>query len=49
MTCQDGFGQSGLVVRESPEPNLMRDIFTGKNNPSLKVERGGADLEDRGE
>ena len=49
MTCQDGFGQSVLVVRENPDPNLIRDVFTGRIKPSSRVERRCVDLEDRGE
>ena len=49
MTCQDEFGQSGLVVRENLDPNLIRDVFTGSNKPSSRVERRGVDLKDRGE
>ena len=49
MTCEDGFGQSGLVVRENPDPNLIRDVFTGRNKPPSRVEHRGVDLEDRDE
>ena len=38
MTCQDGFGQSGLVVRDNPNPNLIRDVFTGRIKLSSRVE-----------
>ena len=49
MTSQDGFSQSGLVVREDPDPNLIRDAFTGITKSSSRVERRGVNLENRGE
>ena len=36
-------------MRENPDPKLIRDIFTGRIKPPSRVERGGVDLEDRGE
>ena len=39
VTCQFGFGQSKLVVREDLDPTLVRDLFTGRDQPPQRVER----------